>query len=347
MKRHFLWLWLGLLLGLGGLAATRALAQPGGGFAVDWATVDGGGYHASSGGVYTLGGTSGQPDAGTLAGGPYTLQGGFWAGAAVATSTPTSTPTATPTSTATATASPSATATATHTPTVPATATSTAAPPSATVTATPCGVSFSDVQLSDYFYTPVLYLACRGVVGGYSDGTFRPYNNTTRGQLSKMVVLAYALPIQTPAAGGYTFADNPAGSTFFDYIETAAARGIVGGYACGGVNPQTGLPELCDANNRPYYRPGNYVTRGQLTKIVVGAAQQIQGWALLNPATPSFSDVPPGSTFYPYIETAVCHAVLGGYSDGTFRPAANATRGQISKIAYNAILDAACNPPAR
>jgi hypothetical protein len=113
----------------------------------------------------------------------------------------------------------------------------------------------------------------------------------------------------------------------------------VGGYACGGTNPQTGLTELCDGANRPYYRPANFVTRGQLTKIVVSAAQQMQGWALLNPATATFSDVPVGSSFFRYIETAVCHHTLGGYSDGTFKPGANAFRGQIAKIVYNAVTD--------
>jgi hypothetical protein len=236
------------------------------------------------------------------------------------------------------------------TPTV--TATSTSVPPTvtstATATATVCSVSFSDVtDPTAYYYAPVHYLACHGVVGGYSDGTFRPFNNTTRGQMSKIVVLAESLPIQTPAAGGYTFTDNPPGSTFFDYIETAVANGIVGGYACGGLNPQTGLTEICDGANRPYYRPGNFVTRGQLTKIVVIAAQQVQGWTLVNPATASFSDVPVGSTFYTYIETAVCHSILGGYADGTFQPSNNATRGQISKIVYYALgSSASCGPPA-
>jgi hypothetical protein len=236
-------------------------------------------------------------------------------------------------------APPTATAT-----TAPPTVTNTAVPPTATrtvtATATTCPITFSDVtDPTAYYYQPVYYLACRGVVSGYSDGTFRPFNNTTRGQMAKIVVLAYALPISTPAAGGYTFADNLPASTFFDYIETAAQHAIVGGYPCGGVNPQSGLPEICDGASRPYYRPGNFVTRGQLTKIVVVAAMQIQSWALLNPATPSFSDVPPGSTFYQYIETAVCHQVLGGYADGTFQPSNNAFRGQIAKIVYNAVTN--------
>jgi hypothetical protein len=71
------------------------------------------------------------------------------------------------------------------------------------------------------------------------------------------------------------------------------------------------------------------------------AAQQTQGWTPRNPATASFSDVPVASTFYQYIETAVCYGVLGGYSDGTFRPGTNATRGQIAKIVWGART----NPP--
>jgi hypothetical protein len=51
-----------------------ALAQS---YSIDWYTIDGGGG-TSTGGVYTVSGTIGQPDAGTMSGGNYTLQGGFW-----------------------------------------------------------------------------------------------------------------------------------------------------------------------------------------------------------------------------------------------------------------------------
>src|SRR5882672_7661805 len=51
-------------------------------FAIDWYTIDGGGRTSSSG-IYTLSGTIGQPDAGTLSGGSYTLEGGFWPGLVV------------------------------------------------------------------------------------------------------------------------------------------------------------------------------------------------------------------------------------------------------------------------
>jgi hypothetical protein len=52
-----------------------ALAQ---GYDLLWWTVDGGGGTTSQGGNYALSGTMGQPDAGLMSGGSYTLRGGFW-----------------------------------------------------------------------------------------------------------------------------------------------------------------------------------------------------------------------------------------------------------------------------
>ena len=46
-------------------------------FAIDWFTIDGGGG-TSTGGVFSVSGTIGQPDAGNQSGGNYTLLGGFW-----------------------------------------------------------------------------------------------------------------------------------------------------------------------------------------------------------------------------------------------------------------------------
>ncbi len=53
-----------------------AHADDGTGYAVNWWTIDGGGV-ASSGGNFALNNTTGQPDAGVLSGGDYTLQGGY------------------------------------------------------------------------------------------------------------------------------------------------------------------------------------------------------------------------------------------------------------------------------
>jgi hypothetical protein len=244
---------------------------------------------------------------GTLNGGPTPTP---TMSATASPAPPTTTATATPPAPSETAAPPTATAPPALTATAPVPSATATAPPSATPTAsaTSCAITFTDAHPSDYFYSSVQYLACHGAISGYADGTFRPYNVTTRGQMVKIIVLAFSVPTYTPAAP--TFSDVPVADPFYGYIETAAHAGIVSGYA-GGT-----------------FRPAANVTRGQLSKITVVAA----GWSLQNPAAPSFTDVAPGSAFYPFVETAVCHGIVSGYSDRTFRPGADAVRGQIAKI---------------
>jgi hypothetical protein len=64
-------------------------------------------------------------------------------------------------------------------------------------------------------------------------------------------------------AGGQVFEDVPPGHPFYDFVGNIFADGITSGYPCGGpVEP--GNPPV----NRPYYRPNNNVTRGQMSKFV-------------------------------------------------------------------------------
>src|ERR1035441_7366599 len=63
-----------LLIAFGVLLPTIVFAQQ---YNVDWYTITGGGG-ASSNGQYVVSGTIGQPDAGTMNGGNYSLTGGFW-----------------------------------------------------------------------------------------------------------------------------------------------------------------------------------------------------------------------------------------------------------------------------
>ena len=46
-------------------------------YSIGWSTIDGGGG-TSTGGVYAISGTIGQPDAGRMNGGNYSVDGGFW-----------------------------------------------------------------------------------------------------------------------------------------------------------------------------------------------------------------------------------------------------------------------------
>jgi hypothetical protein len=194
-----------------------------------------------------------------------------------------------------------------------------------------CTIQFNDVLPGSTFYAYVHCLACQGIVGGYSDNTFRPSNTVTRGQLSKIVANSAGYS-ETYATA--TFADVPVGSTFHLFIERLYSRGIVSGYACGGLGePCPGL----------YFRPNIEVTRGQTSKVTAIA----RGLPAPPRGQQTFQDVPPDSTFWTWIEALASTGAIQGYDCGGpgepcippgkpyFRPGANVTRGQSAKIVSN------------
>jgi len=183
-----------------------------------------------------------------------------------------------------------------------------------------------------------------GIVNGYPDGTFRPNNNVTRGQLSKIVSNSAGFD---DTATGQQFQDVPPGSTFYVYIYRLVIRGYINGYPCGGP-----LEPCIPPANLPYFRPNASATRGQISKIVSNAAGFNEP-----PVGQQFQDVPPGSTFYAYIYRLATRNIINGYPCGGpgepcvppgnlpyFRPNANASRGQMSKIDAAAFFPD-CNPP--
>jgi hypothetical protein len=241
---------------------------------------------------------------------------------------------------------------ATNTPPVP-TATSVGAtgtpgaatntPGVATATPTICTLIFTDVPPNHTFYNDIRCLACRGIISGYADGTFRPGNNVTRGQVSKIVSNAAGFnePID-----GQTFEDVPITHTFWVWIERLARRGIIGGYECGGVGEPCIPPD-----NRPYFRPQNNTTRGQLTKIICNTIG-----CQPDPSPQRFEDVPPSHPFYEWIQSLAARGVISGYPCGGagepcgpqnlpyFRAHNYVTRGQTTKIVANTFFPNCTTP---
>ncbi len=202
----------------------------------------------------------------------------------------------------------------TRTPTITATST-----PTATSTATPtvtpaCASAFADVQLSDYFRDAVRYLYCAGIISGYSDHTFKPYDVTTRAQLAKIIVLAERWPFDL--LGSPHFTDVASSNPFYVYVETVRNHGLMSGYS-----------------DRTF-RPNDDITRAQLCKVIV----LVRHWDITTGDGPHFKDVPTTDVFYGYIETARAWSVVSGYEDGTFRPGNNTTRAELTKIVYNTLL---------
>ena len=133
--------------------------------------------------------------------------------------------------------------------------------PTATPAITPCPIQFSDVDQTNPFYGFIRCLACRNIVSGYSDGTFRWGAEVTRGQLAKIIAGAAGLSTNIPSSQ-QTFSDVPNTNVFWLFIEQLAGVGAISGYACGGPG------EPCDPQSRPYFRWGANATRGQISKIV-------------------------------------------------------------------------------
>jgi hypothetical protein len=219
---------------------------------------------------------------------------------------------------------------------VPPTATNTAEP-----TITPCAVTFTDVPDNHPFYTYVRCLACRGILGGYADGTFRPNDLITRGQIAKVVSNAAGI---ADDPGAQIYEDVDPANPFYMWINRLSLRGIMSGYPCGGEG------EPCGADNRPYFRPFAQATRAQIAKIVSNAA----GFEDTPPGQ-TFEDIPINHAFYMWIERLASRGHMGGYPCGGegepcgadnmpyFRPYNNATRGQTSKIVANAFFPG-CTP---
>jgi hypothetical protein len=211
----------------------------------------------------------------------------------------------------------------------------------ASSTPTVCAITFSDLQPGSTFYNFIRCLACQGIISGYSDGTFKPDNEITRGQIAKIVSNAAGL---SDAPGPQMFEDVSADSTFFTWVNRLALKGYMSGYPCGGE------VEPCGADNMAYFRPFANATRGQIAKIVSNAAQFSD-----IPNGQMFEDVASDHPFYVWVQRLASRGYMSGYQCGGegepcgvdnkpyFRPFNNATRGQTAKILSNTFFPN-CNP---
>ncbi|MCA9385840.1 S-layer homology domain-containing protein, partial [Candidatus Dojkabacteria bacterium] len=187
-----------------------------------------------------------------------------------------------------------------------------------TPTPTPgCTAVFPDI-CDNVFESYITNLENDGIVGGYSDGTYKPDNPVTRGEMSKFIFNAFSIPQNTSCGN---FPDVNSSHTFHVYITSLKCAGVVGGYSDG------------------TYKPDEYVTRDAVTKFVVNALIE-NGISVNLSLSHGFSDVPSSNVFGPYIAyltnvTVDGEKVISGYSDGTYRPANVLTRGEMSKVVDN------------
>ncbi|MDQ5826311.1 MAG: S-layer homology domain-containing protein [Chloroflexota bacterium] len=150
-------------------------------------------------------------------------------------------------------------------------------------------------------------------------------------------------PTPTPAPQPPPCPNNPfkdlcvdGDQSSYDAVLELSEQGVLSGYSSS--------PPCPNASWINCFLPGNLITRQQLAKVIALGATvpaNLQG-------SPHFTDVAPGTAFYEYVEYAYNAGALSGYTCGGpgepcdgqrrayFRPLANVTRGQISKMVAEA-----------
>ncbi|QKS72389.1 S-layer homology domain-containing protein [Paenalkalicoccus suaedae] len=163
---------------------------------------------------------------------------------------------------------------------------------------------FSDVAANHWAFDPIQRLSDRGVIGGFPDGTFRPSGNITRAQAAAMLVRD--LGLQTAGRPNPGFIDVTPETQLYANIAAVAETGIMGGFSDGS------------------FAPAGTLTRAELATILVRAYQ------LSGSGNVPFPDV--ASTHWAYQNIGIMNAnnLVGGYSDGTYRPNIAVTRAEFA-----------------
>jgi len=176
---------------------------------------------------------------------------------------------------------------------------------------------YSDVGGDYWAYDAIEYLSNLGVAHGYADGTFRPQAPISRGEFLTLAVQALHWPLTQPTTDRFT--DVPAANPAAPYVEAAAQRGAVGGYA----------------DRR--FRPDSPILRAAAIKTLTLAAD----WRLQTGPDSPFSDAPLTYWAYPYLETAYRHGIIQDSATGLLRPTAALTRAEAAVLIYHTLGDLA------
>jgi peptidyl-prolyl cis-trans isomerase B (cyclophilin B) len=110
------------------------------------------------------------------------------------------------------------------------------------------------------------------------------------------------------------YLDVRSGHEFFEAVYFLTEQGIVSGYDGG------------------YYRPQGRLNRAELLKILVGSRYPYQ-YVVDYENDQCFTDVPAGQWYTSYVCFAKAQGIVGGYSDGSFRPNQNINLVETLKIA--------------
>lgn len=96
---------------------------------------------------------------------------------------------------------------------------------------------FSDVTAEHRYYEAITYLASKGIINGFEDGTFKPEDQVTRAQFAK--IMAYALGNADITTTEQIFTDVAVDHWAAGNIAAMVSRGIVNGMGDGTFAPES------------------------------------------------------------------------------------------------------------
>lgn len=123
-----------------------------------------------------------------------------------------------------------------------------------------CG-NFRDVSASNKFYVYIQTLKCRGIVNGYSDGSFRPDQYVTRAEAMKFIINGARIRTNN---------SNFLGGTNFNMYSDVNAYDPAYQYIMAGQNANAYI----DVRDNQF-RPGGYITRGEFALYMNIVRRQI------------------------------------------------------------------------
>lgn len=175
---------------------------------------------------------------------------------------------------------------------------------------TPSSDLFSDVPSTHWAYSFIKEMKDLGIVNGVSNTEFAPDANITRAEFAKMVAQAFGLKATATES---VFTDCTASDWYTPFVIAGTEAGILKGISDTefGANQQITRQDICTVLGR-----------------ILDAENTMSA-----AADSSFTDIDQVADYaVAAVKAFVAAGVVNGYEDGTFRPTANATRAEVSKI---------------
>jgi N-acetylmuramoyl-L-alanine amidase len=188
--------------------------------------------------------------------------------------------------------------------------------------------TFGDVAPEDWFATAVDALSNNGVIDGYGDGNFHPYETVTRAQFASML----ARSLNPPQAWTAPFTDIGQADWYYGSVASLYGAGLVAGLTSSSFGPDQGIQRAQVATmimRALTYRLSQAPQPGIALHMTGAEVEQWLGafrdrWFISAPHDAN-------------VALAMRLGIVTGQDDGRYYPLFTVTRAQAAGIVYRAL----------